>query len=220
MFLTMKEKIEARTIDPNLSLLSPLPDPPHIGKNLKASFSNWMLKLFNERGCLLFIHALGNKPGEEEMKAMRKLVPKNDHVKNKDRQDPAAVLKISSTSVTDYLKEIGFISHTVIPETSKFTNNNNIKMHSNPIGLLVGSYGYIYMLNFDMKTKLSKITTFQLHNPIDKFETIASGIKANSICYFEGRVFYCVFEALFPFVTTNNNKLDIEKMKSKSDICT
>ena len=209
MFLTIKEEIEAKTYDPNLSLLSPLLDPPHFGKSLKASFSNCMLKSFDEKGCLSFL-----------LRAMRKLVPKNDHVKNKDRQDPVAVLKISSTSVTDYLKEIGFISHTVIPETSKFTNNNNIRMHSNPIGLLVGSYGYIYMLNFDMKTKLSKITTFQLHNPIDKFETIASGIKANSVCYFEGRVFYCVFEALFPFVTTNNNKLDIEKMKSKSDICT
>ena len=51
------------------------------------------------------------------MRAMRKSAPKNDHVKNKDRQDPAAVLKISSTGVADYLKEIGFTGHTVTPET-------------------------------------------------------------------------------------------------------
>ena len=59
-----------------------------------------------------------------------------------------------------------------------------------------------------------------MHNPIDKFEIIASGIKANSICYFEGRVFYCSFETSLSFVTTSNSKLDIEKMKSKSDLCT
>ena len=93
-------------------------------------------------------------------------------------------------------------------------------MHSNPIGLSVGSCGYIYMLNFDTNTKLSKITTFQLHNPIDKFETVASRIKANSICYFEGGVFYCGFETPLLFVSTNNSKLDIEKMKSKLDVCT
>ena len=143
-----------------------------------------MLKLFDEWGYLPFLHTLRNKSGEEEIRAMRKLVPKCDHIKNKDRQDPIAVLKISSIGVTYYLKEIGFIGHTVIPETSKFTNNNKAGMHSNPIGLSVVSYGYIYMLNFNTKTILSKVTKFQLHNPVDKFETIASGIKANSICYF------------------------------------
>ena len=153
------------------------------------------------------------------MRALRKSVPKNDHVKNKDRQDLAVVLKISSTGVTNYLREIGFIGHTVIPETSKFTNNNKVGMHSNPSGLLVGSYGHIYMLNFDTKTILSKITKFKLHDPIDKFETIASGITVNSICYFEGRVFYCGLETPLSFVTTNNSKLDIEKMKSKSNVC-
>ena len=185
MFLTIKEEIEAKTYDPNLSLLSPLLDPPHFGKSLKASFSNCMLKSFDEKGCLSFL-----------LRAMRKLVPKNDHVKNKDRQDPVAVLKISSTGVTDHLKEIGFISHTVTPETPKLTNNSKVGMHSNPIGLSVCSYRYIYMLNFDTNTKLSKITKFHLHNPIVKFETIASEIKVNSKCYFEGRVFIVVLKHL------------------------
>ena len=91
MFLTIKEKIEAKTFDPNLSLLSPLLDPPHFGKSIKASFSNCMSKLFDEKGCLSFLHTLRNKSGEEKVRAMRKLVPKNDHVKNKDRQEPVAV---------------------------------------------------------------------------------------------------------------------------------
>ena len=128
MFLTIKEKIESKAINPNLSLLSPHPDPPHLGKSLKASFSNWMLKLFAERRCLSFLHTLRNKSGEEETGAMKKLVPRNYHVKNKDRQNPVAVLKISNTGVRNYLKEIGFIGHTVVPETSKFTNNNKLGM--------------------------------------------------------------------------------------------
>ena len=97
---------------------------------------------------------------EEAMRAMRKLLPKNDHVKNKDRHDPVAVLKISSNGVTNYLKDIGFIGHTVIPETSKFTNNNKAGMHSYPTGLSISSYAYIHMLNFDARTKLRKIAKF------------------------------------------------------------
>ena len=59
-----------------------------------------------------------------------------------------------------------------------------------------------------------------MHNPIDKCETIASEIKVNSRSFFKGRVFYCGFETPLSIVTTNDSKLDIEKMKSKSDVCT
>ena len=120
-----------------------------------------------------------------------------------------------STSVTHYLIEIGFIGHTTIPETSKFTNNYKVGMHSNPISLSAGSYGYINLLNFDTKTKLSKTTNFQFQNPIDKFKTITSGIKANSMCLFEGRVFYCSFETSLSFATANDSKLDIKKNEIK-----
>ena len=102
MFLTIKKSIEENAIDPYLSLLSPLPDPPHLGKSLKASFSNWLLQFTDERGCLSLLHTLRNKSGEEEMKVMKNLITKNDYVKNKDRQDPVAVLKISHIDVTDY----------------------------------------------------------------------------------------------------------------------
>lgn len=80
MSLTMKKKIKMKKIGPNLSLLSPLPDPPCLSKSVKSSFSNWMLKLFDERGCVSFLQTLRNKSGEKKMRAMRKLVTRNDHV--------------------------------------------------------------------------------------------------------------------------------------------
>ena len=88
------------------------------------------------------------------MRAMRKLVPKNDRVKNKDRQNPVKVLKIWNNGVTNYLKDIGLTGHTAIPETSKFTNNNKVGMYSNPIGLLIGSYVSICMLTQLINLKL------------------------------------------------------------------
>ena len=91
-FMLIRKSIEEGTIDAHLSLLTILPDCPHVGKSLKASFSNWWLKLCNDRSNLGLLLTLRNHAGSATMTTMRKLVPRNDHVKNKDRQDPAAML--------------------------------------------------------------------------------------------------------------------------------
>ena len=78
MFLKMKEKISHEEIGPNLSLMSPLPDWPHLEKSMKASCSNWYLKLDDERINLSFLYTLRNSSDEEKMKIMMKLLPKND----------------------------------------------------------------------------------------------------------------------------------------------
>ena len=54
----------------------------------------------------------------------RKLVPKNDHVKNKDRQDPSAVLELTKQSVIDELGQTWYVCQTIIPELDKFTQEN------------------------------------------------------------------------------------------------
>ena len=76
MFLKMKEQISNEEIDPNLSLLSPLPDCPHLGKTMKASFTYWCLKMDDARSNLSFLFTLRNSSDKVEMQIMRKLSPK------------------------------------------------------------------------------------------------------------------------------------------------
>ena len=76
MFLSLKSKIETEKTDPELLLTVPLPDTPQFRKSFKASFSNWILKLFNERGCLAFFNTLRNKSAWDEMAEMKKQMPK------------------------------------------------------------------------------------------------------------------------------------------------
>ena len=133
MFLKMKEQISNGEIDPNLSLISPL---PHLGKNMKASFSNWYLKLDDERSNLSFLYTLRNSSDKEKMQIMKKLLPKN-YVRNKDRQDPISVLKLSQPKLTEYIEKIGYVGHTVIPETIKFTNKDKVGMYPCPISITV-----------------------------------------------------------------------------------
>ena len=55
---------------------------------------------------------------------MRKMLPKNNYVRNKDRQNPISVLKLSQSKLTEYIGKSGYVRHTVTPETIKFTDKN------------------------------------------------------------------------------------------------
>lgn len=48
-FEIIKSKLEAGNPDPELAFVVILPDCPHVGKSLKAAFSNWWLKCRTER---------------------------------------------------------------------------------------------------------------------------------------------------------------------------
>ena len=96
-------------------MLSVIPDVPHVEKSLKAGFSNWYLKLGDERSNLAMIRSIRNNSSSNVKATMRKLIPKDDHVRNRDRQDPSA---LTSNSLLSYLFRISLVSTTVIPETS------------------------------------------------------------------------------------------------------
>ena len=103
-------------MDPMLSLTIPLPDSVHVGKSLKGCFANWFLKLGLERGNLAVLRTLRNKGDGKTKKEMRKFLPRNDHVRNKDRQDPSAVLKLTGERFIEFLRSLDFVVHTIIPE--------------------------------------------------------------------------------------------------------
>ena len=145
MFLKLKEQISNGKINSNLSLISPLPDCPHLGKSMKESFSNWVLKLDDKRSYLSFLYTLRNSSDKKEMQIMRKLSPKYDYVRNKDRRDAISVLELSLPKLTEYIEKIGYVGHTVIPETIKFTDKSKVGMYPCPLLLLlINSVFYIF----------------------------------------------------------------------------
>ena len=48
-FRSVKDEVEQNRINPEFALLTPIPDVAPVGKTLTAGFSNWYLKLGNER---------------------------------------------------------------------------------------------------------------------------------------------------------------------------
>lgn len=188
-FEIFKSKIENGQIDPYLSLLLILPGCPHVGKSMKASFSNWWLKCGDERSNLSQLRTLRNRSDNITKEAFRKLIPKNDHVKNRDRQDPSTVLELSKQRLIEELSQIGYVCHTIIPELDKFTQENRMGMITSPISIAVANYGWILFLAFDAKSNTSTLYKARLHNPIDKIISLKKGTRAKEVHYSHGIAF-------------------------------
>ena len=69
-----------------------------------ANFSNWYLELKNEGGCLVLLYTLQNKAEPEVCRTVKKFLKSNNYVRNRDRQDPRAVLKIFNEENRTYHK--------------------------------------------------------------------------------------------------------------------
>lgn len=217
-FEMLQEKLEAHTEEPELAVLSVLPDCPHVGKSIKAAFANWWLKCKGERINLALIRTLRNRSDKETKDIFRKLIPMNDHVKNKDRQDPSSVLTLSSTKLTDELKNAGYICHTIIPELDKYSADNQRGMFPSPISVAIPSYGWVAFLSFDAKSSLCTLYKARLHSPVDKISAIGKNLTAKAIHSSGGIIFLTSDGGPIKAIPFAEGAIDImSKLKKKDD---
>ena len=88
------------------------------------------------------------------------------------------------------MKEIAFIVHTPIPESTKIVQTNKIGMSPGPLSLSLSLNRCLFMLNFHSTSQTSKIFKIKLHNPIEKIELIKPQVTANSIFYGKNYLHY------------------------------
>ena len=150
------------------------------------------------------------------MKIMKNLIRKDDYVRNKDRQDPIAVLKLSDENVIKHMKETGFVVHTLVPESTTFIQANKIGMFPGPLSLSLGPYGFLFMLTYDSATQTCKIF-IKLHNSIEKIELIKSEVTANSIFNGNNYLYYCGEGTPISYISFHTKS--ISKMNSKNELC-
>ena len=74
------------------------------------------------------------------MAETKKLILKKDSVRNKDRQDAIAVLKLSDDKLADQLSKVGYILHTIIREATKYTEKKKVGMYTIPTDICIGPY--------------------------------------------------------------------------------
>ena len=102
-------------------------------------------------------------------------------MRNKDRQDPAAVIRLADERLIEYLQKLDFVSHTIIPETDHFTEYNRVGMYPHPISIAVGPFGSLLFLTLNQETGTSNLYMAQLHNPVQKVEVIKTVVPAKEV---------------------------------------
>lgn len=221
-FEIIKAKLDAGNEDPELAFLSILPDCPHVGKSMKAVFSNWWLKCRNERINLAAIRTLRNRSDKATRDKFRKLIPKNDHVKNKDRQDPSAVLTLTNKKFTDELRNASYVCHTIIPELDKYSSDNQLGMYPSPISIAIPSYGWIAFLSYDVKSSMSTLFKARLHSPVDKISPIARNLEAKEIHCSDGIIFLVSHSGPIKAIEFIEGSISIKtiisKLRKKKDV--
>lgn len=153
----IKSKIDNDEIDPKLSLHSILPVCAHVGKALKASFLNWWLKWGDERSNLSQLRTLRNRSENTTKETFQKLLPKNDHVKNKDRPDPSAVFWTNQVK-RDWRTEPNWVrlsNHRT--RTGQVYTRNRMGMIPSAISIAVANYGWILFSGIWCKVKYINI---------------------------------------------------------------
>ena len=132
---------------------------------------------------------LCNRASQEVKKNMRKFLPSNDHVRNKDCRDPKAVIKLTDRNFTEYLSTLGFVGHTISPETDRFTESNKVAMYPCPISISPGQFGYLLFLTQNSQCKKSSLYIAQLHTPIQKITMLRKDQEATTFHRQENIVF-------------------------------
>ena len=79
-------------------------------------------------------------------------LPRNDHVRNKDRQDPAVVIRLADEKLIEYLQQPDFVSHTIILEMDPFTEHNRVGMYPHPINIAIGPFSSLLFLTLNQET--------------------------------------------------------------------
>ena len=60
-----------------------------------------------------------------------------------------AVLHLTKEALTTFLKGLGLVGRTLIPELDKFTEDNKIGAFPHPISVAIGPFGKLLFLSWD-----------------------------------------------------------------------
>ena len=92
--------------------------------------------------------------GDPQLKsALRKQIKNVDTLRNKDRMAADPILDLSNPGLLQLLRAVGTVVHTLVPELTRFTTDNNVRMYPHPVDICVEQSGFLYVLDHDPKKR-------------------------------------------------------------------
>ena len=105
----------------------------HISEKVwNQNFQIGVSEVGNEISNIAIIRNLRKKSTSKYKQKIRKYLPRNDYVRNRDLQDPSSLLSLTREPLLNFISSVGATLATLIPEITKFTCGNREKMYKNP----------------------------------------------------------------------------------------
>ena len=184
-----------------------LPDAVHVGKSLKCSFANWMLLLDDERACLSILHTIRDSDPQ-----LKRLLPR-DSVLNRDRMDVNCILHLSKKSVLARLQTVDCVVHSVLPDSYKISDTNQIGLYPHPVAICSGEHGKLLVLDYSPSKNVTRLLEVRLHVPADVKVVGECYGGAKSIAYCDGIACVSCPSGIHLFPLSKNPVLQLKKLK-------
>ena len=109
-------------------------------------------------------------------------------MRNKDRMAVDPVLDLTAEAFIKELKDMNLVVHSLVPERFKFTEDNKVDAYPHSVDVISAGNGVLFMLDFALTSKQSRLIELQLHNPV-RTEVVWEKLLAQSLCACNGFVF-------------------------------
>jgi hypothetical protein len=196
-------------------LFSAIADAVHVAKRKRQGFSNWFLWVDDVRINLVQLRELRNDPSLYS--ELSKLIPLSA-VRNRDRQDVESVLQISAPAVTDVLKtNAAKVTHTVVPERYRITDDNKEGVLKNPVGIAIGPLGNMFISDIGSQKVLKVRVSHYPANvtvEVDSLDCpVGIAVQKGVLYIAESRKSYIVFKDLTGQTVLDPNKLTVAQLR-------
>ena len=126
------------------------------------------------------------------------------------------MIALTKPDFTSYLSSLGNISSTVIPELTKYTEDNRVNFYPKPIDVCVGKFGTLLILfDFCEKEQTSSLLSARLHGPVDNIKIVKKALKAGEVICKDRVAFLCGRSAPITVVEIESGTLEISESKIK-----
>jgi hypothetical protein len=115
--------------------------------------------------------------------------------------------ELTKEDLAKYLRELGYIGRTIIPQLDKFTENKKFGAFPHPISVAIGPFGKLFFLSWDSNINCSKFVMTTLHNPVQNFVTLKENTQARCIYYCRGVVYLYGSNASLSFLELKRGTL-------------
>ena len=200
------------------SIISPVPDAVQVTKRKRQSLANWFLIV--DEYCInlvLQVRELRNDPFLSPK--LTPLVPLSA-VRNRDRQDVESTLQISHVKVKNIIEQhVTNVTHTVIPEKCRLTDDNKKGSIKKPIGVCLAPMGHVFVSDIGVGKVFKVRVSHYLANVTVEIDSL--GCPIGIAVY--GNVLYCAdakndiiaFKDLTGETVVEVNKLTVKQLQEK-----